>query len=125
MKRIFIVAMMAVAMVAAVVLQSCTEEKYTVWTYTESYAAWEEASQLTITDGYYKRLELTNDEWKQIGRKLPSEGKHRWSEEEIYKWFIGCGFGTTEARRETSWLVTVNHGYLVMRDGYLVYEICK
>lgn len=122
MKKLFILLTTAVIVI---VFQSCGDEKYTVWTETGSYAAWQESSQLSITDGYYKRLEITNDEWQQFSKNLTNEGKHRWSEAEINKWFLGCGFGTSEARKETSWLVTVDHGFIVMRDNYLVYMILK
>ena len=122
-KKLFI--LLAAFVIAALCFQSCSDDKYTVWTETESYAAWQESSQLSITDGYYKRLEITNAEWQQFSKNLTSESKHRWSEAEINKWFLGCGFGTSEARKETSWLVTVDHGFIVMRDGYLVYMILK
>jgi len=125
MKRLFTSFATIIIFLSAISFQSCSDDKYTVWTETGSYAEWQESSQLTLTDGYYKRLEITNAEWEQFSKNLTSEGRHKWSEEEINKWFLGCGFGDSEARRETSWLVTVNHGFIVMRDGYLVYMILK
>jgi hypothetical protein len=122
MKKFFI---LLTAVLMTVCFQSCSDDKYTVWTETGSYSAWIDSSQPAITDGYYKRLEITNDEWEQISKSLTNEGKHRWSEDEINKWFLGCGFGSSEATKETSWLVTINHGFVVMRDGYLVYMILK
>ena len=123
MKKVFI--LLAVLLLAAG-FQSCKDDnKYTVWTETETYSQFQTYFQTTLSDGYYVRLEITNDQWKQIGPNLTSEGKHRWSEEEIKKWLIGCGFGQTEATKESSWLAMVNHGFIAIRDGNLVYLILK
>ena len=122
-KKLFI--LLAVA-VLAVCFQSCEGGgKYTVWTETETYSQFQTYFQTTLSDGYYVRLEITNEQWKQIGPNLTSEGRHRWSEEDIKKWLVGCGFGQTESTKESSWLTMVNHGFIAMRDGNLVYLILK
>ena len=122
MKKFFI---LLTAVLMTVCFQSCNDDKYTVWTETETYSDFQNHFNTTLEDGYYKRLEITNAQWKQIGPNLTSEGRHRWSEEEIKKWLIGNGFGNDEAQKESSWLAMVNHGFLVTRDGNLVYMILK
>lgn len=121
-KKFFI---LLTAVLMTVCFQSCSDDKYTVWTETETYSDFQNHFNTTLEDGYYKRLEITNAQWEQIGPNLTSEGRHRWSEEEIKKWLIGNGFGNDEARKESSWLAMVNHGFLVTRDGNLVYMILK
>lgn len=122
MKKFFI---LLTAVLMTVCFQSCSDDKYTVWTETETYSDFQNHFNTTLEDGYYKRLEITNAQWEQIGHNLTSEGKHRWSEEGIKKWLIGNGFGNDEARKESSWLAMVNHGFIVMRDHNLVYMILK
>ncbi len=122
MKKLFI---LLAAVMMAVCFQSCSNEKYTVWTETETYSDFQKIFNTTLNDGYYSRMEITNEQWKLIGPNLTSEGKHRWSEEEIKKWLIGNGFGNNEARKESSWLVMVDHGFIVIRDYNLVYLILK
>ena len=115
----------AILCTMALSFQSCGEEKYTVWTETDTYAEFQQAFQTNLSDGYYVRCELTNEFWKDYCKDLPSEGKHSWTEETIKKWLISNGFGESEARKESSWLVLVNHGFIVVRDGNLVYMILK
>lgn len=122
MKKLFI---LLAAVLMTVCFQSCSDDKYTVWTETKTYSDFQNHFNTTLEDGYYKRLEITNAQWEQIGPNLTSEGKHRWSEEEIKKWLIGNGFGNDEARKESSWLAMVNHGFIVTRDHNLVYMILK
>lgn len=125
MKKLFHLLAVVVLLITALSFQSCGEEKYTVWTETETYSQFQTYFQTTLSDGYYIRVEITNDQWKQIGPNLTSEGKHRWSEAEIKKWLVGNGFGQMEATKESSWLAMVDHGFLATRDGNLVYMILK
>jgi hypothetical protein len=76
-------------------------------------------------DGYYFRYEFIPSEWDLLKDSLTNEGKYKWTESEIYKWFIGRGFGNSEATQETSWLMTISHGFLASRSGSLVYMILK
>lgn len=124
-KKLYHLLTILILLITAVSFQSCGNEKYTVWTETETYSEFQSAFQSTLSDGYYKRLEISNEQWEQIAPYLTSEGKHKWSEEEIKKWLIGCGFGQTEATKESSWLAMVDHGFIAMRDQNLVYMILK
>lgn len=125
MKKIYILVIVAFLMTMVVICQSCSEEKYTVWTETETYSDFQSAFQTTLNDGYYVRVEITNDQWVEISKNLTSEGRHKWDEATIRKWLVSNGFGETEADKESAWLVLVNHGFLVTRDGNLVYMILK
>ncbi len=126
MKRLFsTLVALALLGVTAISFQSCSDEKYTVWTETETYSQFMSEIGSTIDDGYYKKMEITNEQWKQIAPNLTSEGKHRWSEAEIKKWLIGNGFGEYESTKESSWLVMTDHGFLAMREGNLVHMILK
>lgn len=126
MKRIltFLVTL-SILLVTAITFQSCSDDKYTVWTDSGTYSEFQTAFQTTLEDGYYKRMEITNEQWKQIVPNLTSEGKHRWSEAEIKKWLIGNGFGEYESTKESSWLVMTDHCFLATRDGNFVYLILK
>lgn len=123
MKRLFL---LLAAIVIAVCFQSCEEGgKYTVWTDFDTYEKFQAAFQATLEVGYYKRLEITSSQWTEISKGLTSKGRHSWSEAEIKKWLIGNGFGEYEATKESSWLVMVNHGMIVLRDQNFVYLILK
>ena len=98
---------------------------YTVWTDTITYSEFTSAFQATINDGYYVRLEITNSQWSQISPSLTNEGKYNWTENQIKNWFIGRGFGNSEANKETAWLMSINHGFIASRTGSLVYMILK
>lgn len=116
----------AIICVMAIAFQACSDEKYTVWTETESYSQFVSESGTTIEDAHYIKGEFTEENWQQIVVPvLPNEGKHHWSEAEIKKWLIGYGFGDYEATKESSWLVMTKHGMLVTREGNLVHTIIK
>lgn len=125
MKKLFSLLAIAVLTLTAISFQSCKDDKYTVWTETVTYSEYYQAFGTSLDDGYYKRFELTDDQWNTVSKNLTSEGKHRWSESEIKKWLIGNGFGDSEATKESSWLTTVDHGLIVTRDGYFVSMILK
>jgi hypothetical protein len=101
-----------------------SEPTYAVWTDSGTYAEFQSAfGGATLGDGYYSRLDITNAQFSQMS--LPNEYKHDWTESQIYDWFIGRGFGSTEANREKSWLITMNHGLIASRSGNIVYMLIK
>jgi hypothetical protein len=122
--------MLAVALVLGIILTGCPQEPsdptYTVWTETLSYTDFQSYfTGVTLDDGYYKTYEFTPSGWNEMKQSLTNEGKHNWTESEIKKWFIGRGFGDYEANKETAWLLTISHGFIVSRSGQLVYMILK
>lgn len=98
MKRLFFTLVTLVLCVTTNSFQSCSDAKYTVWTDTASYSTFQSGTQISISDGYYIRAELSESDWEAWTQGV-TEGKHRWSEEEIKKWLIGCGFGETKPRK--------------------------
>ena len=110
---------------AAFSFQSCSDDKYTVWTDTETYSQFVNETGTTLNDGNYIKVEIANANWEEMAKSLTNEGKHRWDEATIKKWFISYGFGETEARRESSWLTIVDHGLVVVRNGVIVNLILK
>jgi hypothetical protein len=100
------------------------EQTYTVWTdlisYSEFYSAFG-----ALNDGYYIRYEFTSSDWNTISKSLTNEGKHNWTESNLKDWFIGRGFGNSEANREVAWLKTISHGFIASRSGSIVYMLLK
>jgi hypothetical protein len=78
-----------------------------------------------LNDGYYIRYEFTSSQWNTISPSLTNEDKHNWTESEIKKWFVGRGFGNSEANQEIAWLMTINHGFIASRTGSIVYMLVK
>jgi hypothetical protein len=102
-----------------------TPVTYTVWTDITSYSNFSSTFQTTLEDGYYIRLEFTDAQWNQIAPSLTSEGKYNWTADQIYNYFIGRGFGQTEANQQKAWLITINHGFSASRTGSIVDMILK
>lgn len=121
-KKLFI---FLAAVLMAFAFQSCSDEKYTVWTDTETYSRYTNETGATLGDGNYVKIEIGSASWEEMAKSLTSEGRHRWDEATIKKWFISYGFGETEARRESSWLTIVDHGVVIVRNGDIVNMILK
>jgi hypothetical protein len=117
-----------ITLVLGITLAGCKNEpdepKYTVWTDTDTYVHFN-GSFGALEDGYYLRYEFTSSEWSTISPSLTNEGKNNWKESEIKKYFIGRGFGDSEAQEATAWLITVKHGFIASRSGSVVYMIVK
>jgi hypothetical protein len=97
---------------------------YTVWTYSVSYSQF--YSQFgALNDGWYRRIEIFNSEFSQMSPSLPKEYKHVWTESQLYDWFIGRDFTSTDANKAKVWLVTMNHALIASRSGSTVYMLIK
>ena len=126
MKKIhFKFATLILYIVAILTMQSCSEEKYTVWTDTAYYSDFVSQTNTTITDGYYIKIEIAKETWEEMAKSLTSEGRHKWDEATIKKWFISYGFGESEARKESSWLTIIDHGMVIKRTDNMVNLIVK
>ena len=88
MKKLFHLLTIVILLITAISFQSCEDGKYTVWTDTGSYTDFYNGTQVSISDGYYIRSELTENDWKNLIKNVTT-GEHRWSEAEIKKWLIG------------------------------------
>jgi hypothetical protein len=120
--------LVAIIAFLGIILTGCDlepdEPTYTVWTDLTSYSEFSSVFG-TLGDGYYFRYEFTSAEWNTMSKSLTNEGKHNWTESDIKNWFIGRGFGNSEANREVAWLKTINHGFIASRSGSIVYMILK
>lgn len=124
MKKLYILQIL-ILFVIAIALQSCSDEKYTVWTETDYYSEWLDAGGFTIQEGNYVKIDIASSNWEEMSKSLTNEGKHRWDEATIKKWLIGNGFGEYEATREAAWLSLVNHGMIVHHDNNMLHLIVK
>lgn len=102
-----------------------TSQTYVVWTDVTSYTEFYNVFQTTLNDGYYIRVELSDAQWDQIAAALTNEGKNNWTEDQIYNYFIGRGFGQMEANQQKAWLMTIEHGFIASRTGTTVYLLLK
>ena len=68
---------------AALSFQSCSDDKYTVWTDTETYSQFVNETGTTLNDGNYIKVEIANANWEEMAKSLTNEGKHRWDEATI------------------------------------------
>ena len=125
MKKLFHLLTVVVLLITAISFQSCSDEKYTVWTETDYYSDWVNAGGITIQEGNYVKIEIANANWPEISKSLTNEGKHRWDEATIKKWLIGNGFGDHEATREAAWLSLVDHGMILHHDNNMLHVIVK
>lgn len=125
MKKLFHLPIVVVLLITAISFQSCSDEKYTVWTDTETYSQFVSETDTTLGDGNYIKVEIGQATWEEMAKSLISEGRHRWDETTIKKWFFSYGFGETEATRESSWLTIVDYGVVVVRNGNIVNMILK
>ena len=123
LSTIFIV--LAILFFASCSSDDDSEETYTVWTDVSTYSEFTSTFNTTLDDGYYVRLELTSSQWSQISSGLTNEGRHNWEKSKIKEWFIGRGFGDSEATKEVSWFMTISHGFIASRTGSTVYYILK
>lgn len=109
------------------------EETYVVWTDFSTYSDYYSNVGVTLDDGYYSRVILTNDQFDSafatleniLGQDAIDEYKHEWTFARIKSWFIGRGFGDSEAEKESNWLITTSHGMIISRSKNTVYYIIK
>ena len=102
-----------------------TDPTYTVWTSTVSYYEFEEVFR-NLEHGYYFTFEISNKEWDEnYAPVLEPSSSLNLTEAQIKDWLMMCGFGSIESSRETSWIISVNHGSIVSRNGSYVYMIIK
>lgn len=104
-----------------------TEETYTVWAGSAPYSV-VQAEGLTLDDGYYWYVEITKSQWNEYYSSLVEDGneyRHSWTKAQIKDYLIGRGFGNSEATKRSTWLTTIEHGFIVVREGSMVHMILK
>ncbi len=111
--------------ITAITFQSCSSETYTIWTETDSYSEFISSFERTLDDGYYLKLELSSSQWEDFSKSLTNVDRHKWGESSIKNWLSNHGFDDSKAQKEASWFTTINHGFLVVRQGSQVHFIVK
>ncbi len=104
---------------------AAVEETYTVWTDSSTYSDFKDVFETTLDDGYYWQHEMTSREWGNFYSLLTKYRSLNWSKDKIRDYFIGRGFGSSEATQEAAWLTTVEHGFVASRTGSTIYYIFK
>jgi len=98
------------------------EKTYTVWSFTTSYSDYSSTFG-TLNDGYYRRIEVFSGEINYS--EIPTEYKHNWTENEIYNWFLGRGFISSESNEMKAWVITHGHCLVASRSSSIVYMLIK
>ena len=125
MKKLFYFLAIVILSITAISFESCSDEKYTVWTETDYYSDWVNAGGTAITEGNYIKVEIASANWPEMSKSLTNVAKHRWDEATIKKWLFGNGFGEQEATREAAWLSLVTHGMILHHDNNMLHIIVK
>ena len=104
-----------------------TEETYTVWTGSAPYSLIQ-SEGLTLDDGCYWYIEFTKSQWNEYYNSIVvemDEYKHYWTKAQIKDYLIERGFDNSKATKESAWLTTINHGFIIDREGSMVHMILK
>lgn len=104
-----------------------TEETYIVWTDSAPYSLIQ-AEGLTLDDGCYWYIEFTKSQWNEFYSDFiieMYEYRHSWTKAQIKDYLIGRGFDNSEATKRSAWLTTINHGFIINREGSMVHMIIK
>jgi len=98
-----------------------TEPTYTVWTGSMTYTMFNDATGLTLPDGYFTYNEASQSTIKTYTNYFG--GQKEWTKNQINDFLIGRNFSSSDAERVSSWAVTIEHGYLFTRTGSIVYYL--
>ena len=99
-----------------------SEKTYTVWSYTSSYSEYSNTFG-ALSDGSYRRIEIFSGEINYSA--IPAQYKYNWTENEIYNWFLGRDFISSEANQMKAWVITHEHCLVASRSGNIVYMLIK
>lgn len=118
---------MAVLMLMCLSFTACNSgdtHTYKVWTGTFNFSS----SGLfgTLQDGYFSRVELTKTQFDSYkSNSFQNRPENVWTEDQVYTYLIGLGFGNTVAKTQTEWLISIDHGIIGIRKGPLLYTLLK
>ena len=80
----------------------------------------------SLQDGYFLREQLSQIDFNwEKSNNFKNSSPNIWTEDQIYSFLIGWGFSNNQARNESSWLASVNHGLIASRVGEYLYIILK
>ena len=103
-----------------------TEETYIVWTGSVPYSLIQ--AEAALDDGCYWYIEFTKSQWNEFYSDFViemDEYRHSWTKAQIKDYLIGRGFDNSEATKRSTWLITINHGFIINREGSMVHMIIK
>ena len=116
----------AILLLSGLTLTGCqtepSEKTYTVWSFTTSYSDYLNTFG-TLNDGYYRKTEVFSGELNYSA--IPTEYKRNWTENELYNWFLGRGFISSESNEMKAWVITHEHCIVASRSGGIVYMLIK
>ena len=119
------------ALVFGIMLAGCPAEPadepatYEIWVATFKFAS-DDRSFGTMQDGQYRCFELTEDEFNwELSNNFENKANYVWTEDQIYSYLIGKGFGRSQAREEAGWLASIRHGIIGYRDETALHMILK
>lgn len=126
MKKKSVILLFSTLIGICLTISSCqmNVDAYTVWTDVSNYSEFQ-SNFGDLDNGMYTRFNISASGWAQVSSSLSSVGKHTWDKDQIKEWFIGRGFGESEATQETAWLTTSDHGMIASRTGNTVYYILR
>ena len=104
-----------------------TEEIYTVWTVSAPYSLIQ-SEGLTLDNGCYWYIEFAKSQWNEYYNSFVvemDEYRHYWTKAQIKDYLIGRGLGNSEATKRSSWLTTIEHGFIIAREGSMIHMIIK
>jgi hypothetical protein len=80
----------------------------------------------TLQDGYLRRQEITETsfDWERANN-FQNSPQYVWTEEQIYIYILGMGFGNNTAREVSAWFFSVSHGLIGVRKGSALHLILK
>jgi len=125
MKHYKYCAFVVIIAIFVIILAGCdldSNKTYTVWSYTSSYSEYSKNFG-SLNDGYYRRIEIFSGEINYSA--IPNEYKYNWTENEIYNWFLGRGFISSESNEMKAWVITHEHCIVASRSGSIVYMLIK
>lgn len=122
--------MLLITFVFIMILSGCSAEPsappvYTIYYKTFNFSP-SDSNFGYLEDKYYRRIYLTSFgfDWEKTNN-FQEYTPVEWTNEQIYSYLIGLGFGSDEASYETAWLTEVSHGMLGVRDQTRLYIILK
>ena len=114
--------------VSTLVFNSCMfnqEETYTVYTKTMLYPQFIITYGVYLEENCYYNWALSNNQFEAYSDITIGENEHNWSEDDIKDWYISHDFTKSQAESLTDWIISVNHGILLLRSQDIVYCILK
>lgn len=96
MKKTSPILILLTAVAACAVISGCRmgmDDSCTVWTDTMTYSAFYSSLGISLSDGYYGRLELSDYERSIVLSAMPGHAKHDWTKGKIKDYLTGRGGG--------------------------------